>query len=180
MKNNGGFFKTIEDKERGWMWNGYPVEILRGTEVQINDKKFNLTPGIQKMLVDSSYNTIKSIIDMKKVLFRDMLQKTECYNRIPTKQCQSGRDKYIKNNLDNDVRKLLNLDTKLKGREIEKTIIPSNIIDIYTRLEILLGLRLSGHTYTLSEASNLTDDLYKRGEIQNEQQYRTALNNFQS
>ena len=37
MKNNTGFFKTIEDQEHGWMWNGYPVEILGGTEVQIND-----------------------------------------------------------------------------------------------------------------------------------------------
>ena len=53
--------------------------------------------------------------------------------------------------------------------------IPSNIIDIYTRLEILLGLKLSGHMHTLVEASNLIDELYKRGEIENEQQYRNAL-----
>ena len=46
-------------------------------------------------------------------------------------------------------------------------IIPSNIIDIYTRFEILLGLKLSGQTDTLTEASNLIDELYKRGEIQN-------------
>ena len=44
-----------------------------------------------------------------------------------------------------------------------KIIIPSNIIDIYTRLEVLLGLKLSGHTDTLTEASNLIDELYKRG-----------------
>ena len=36
-----------------------------------------------------------------------------------------------------------------------KIIIPSNIIDIYTRLEILLGLKSSGHTDTLTEPSNL-------------------------
>ena len=39
---------------------------------------------------------------------------------------------------------------------------PSIIIDIYNRLEILLGLKLSGHTDTLTEASNLIDELYKR------------------
>ena len=61
-----------------------------------------------------------------------------------------------------------------------KIIIPSNIIDIYTRLEILLGLKLSGHSDTLSEASFLMDELYKRGEIQNKQQYRNALNKFQT
>ena len=65
----------------------------------------------------------------------------------------------------------------LQGEGV-KIIIPSNIIDIYTRLEMLLGLSLSGHTDTLTEASNLIDEFYKRGEIQNEQQYRNAPNKF--
>ena len=56
--------------------------------------------------------------------------------------------------------------------------IPSKIIDKYCRLEILVVLQLSGHTDTLTEASNLFDDLYQKGEIQNEQQYRNALNKF--
>ena len=62
----------------------------------------------------------------------------------------------------------------LEGQGV-KIIIPSNIIDLYTRLEVLLGMKLSGHTDTLTEASNLIDQLYKRGEIQNKQQYRNAL-----
>ena len=65
----------------------------------------------------------------------------------------------------------------LQGEGV-KIIIPSNIIDIYTRLEILLGLKLSGHTDTLTEAGNLIDELFKRGEIHNKQQYRNALNMF--
>ena len=65
----------------------------------------------------------------------------------------------------------------LQGEGI-KNIIPSNIIDIYIRLEILLGLKLSGHTDTLTEASNLIDEFYKRCEIQNKQQYRNAPNKF--
>ena len=83
----------------------------------------------------------------------------------------SGRYKNTKNIL---------ITINLQGRGIEKIIIPSNIIDIYTRLEVLLGLKLSGHTDTLTEASNLFDELYKRGEIQNKQQYRNALNKFSS
>ena len=90
----------------------------------------------------------------------------------------TGRDRYIKYDLDNDVSRILNLDTKLKGGGIEKYNIPSKKIDIYTRLEILLGLKLSGPTDTLTEASNLIDELFKRGEIQNKQQYRNALNNI--
>ena len=59
-----------------------------------------------------------------------------------------------------------------------KIVIPSNIIDIYTRLEVLPRIKLSGHTDTLTEASNLTDKLYKTVETQNEQQCRDALDKF--
>ena len=65
----------------------------------------------------------------------------------------------------------------LQGEGV-KNIIPSNIIDIYTRLENLLGLKLSGHTDTLTEASNLIDEIYRIGEIQNGQQNRNALSKF--
>ena len=59
-----------------------------------------------------------------------------------------------------------------------KFIIPSNIIEFYTRLEILLGLKISVLSDTLTEASNLIDELYERGEIQNKPQYRSALSKF--
>ena len=63
----------------------------------------------------------------------------------------------------------------LKGHGIEKIIIPSNIINNYTRLEVLLGLKLSGHINTLTEASNLIDELYKRREIQNKNNIKMLL-----
>ena len=34
------------------------------------------------------------------------------------------------------------------------------------------------HGNTLTEASNIIDELYKRGEIQNKQQYRNAHDKF--
>ena len=132
-------FKTHEHPERGWMLNNYPIKMLRGTEVKINDKQYNITPGIQKVFTDTSYNTAKSMNDMEKLVFRDILQETDYYRRLPTKGRLSGRDRYFKNDLDKDLRRILNLDTKLKGMGNEKIVIPSNIIDIYTRLEILLG-----------------------------------------
>ena len=67
----------------------------------------------------------------------------------------------------------------LPGQGIGKIINPSNIFDIYTRLEILLGLKQSGHKDTLTEASALIDQLLKMGEIQKKQQYRSAPNEFQ-
>ena len=71
----------------------------------------------------------------------------------------------------------LDSDNDLQGEGVKITI-PSNIIDIYTRLEVLQGLKVSGHSDTLSKATNLKDELYKRGEIPNKQQYRNALNKF--
>ena len=61
-----------------------------------------------------------------------------------------------------------------KAKELKKNI-PSNIIVIYTRLEILLGLKLSCLTITFAEASNLIDEKQKELK-ENEQQYRNALN----
>ena len=74
--------------------------------------------------------------------------------------------------------KNLILGTKLKGRGSEKIIKASNIIDVYTRLEVLLGSKLNGHTNTLTEASTLIDQIYKRGETPNKLQYRNALSKF--
>ena len=58
-----------------------------------------------------------------------------------------------------------------------KFFISSNTIDSYTRLEVLLGFSLSGHTETLAEVSNLIDEKYRKGEIQNKKQYREAVDN---
>ena len=155
--------------------NNFSIGTPGGTELEISGNKCDITPGLQKVFTDTKYETAKSMSDTEKVVFRDILSKTNYYNRKPTKRRMSGRDRYIKNDLDNDLRRILYLDKTLQGRGVEKTILPSNIIDIYTRLEVLLGQKLSRHSDTLTEASNLIDELYKRGEIQNKQQYRNAL-----
>ena len=67
----------------------------------------------------------------------------------------------------------------LEGQEV-KVFVPSNSFYIFTRLEILLGVKLSGHTDTLTLHSNLIEDLYKRGEISNEQQHLNALYKFRN
>ena len=56
-----------------------------------------------------------------------------------------------------------------------KTLIPSNIIHLYTTSEVPQGLKLSSHSDTLAKASNLLDEFYQTGEIENEQKYRNAL-----
>ena len=180
MTDNAGFFKTHHDKQRGWMLNNIPIKSPGGTKILVDENEYDLTKGIRNALTKKTYKSVKSLNDNEKVVLRDFLSKTGYYSRKPTKGKPSGLDNYIKNELDDDVRKILDLDIKLKGKGVEKIIIPNNIFDIYTRLEVLLGLKLSGHTDTLTEASNLIDEFYKRGEIQNKQQYRNALNKFQT
>ena len=75
MKDNTGFFKSSHGRQRGWMINNYPIEMVGGTKVKINNNEYNITSGLQKVLTDKSYDTANSMNDMEKVIFRDILQK---------------------------------------------------------------------------------------------------------
>ena len=126
--------------------------------------------------------------DESKLNFFKILKNVEFCNNIPKIGLKSARMKDALFNLPKAIAKIRSpplpavdkiedASTDLQGKVV-KFIIPSEIIDIYTKLDILLGLKLSGHSNTLTEASNLIDELYKRGEIQNKQKYRNALNKF--
>ena len=66
-------------------------------------------------------------------------------------------------------------DLEAKGVKI---IISSNIIDIYTRLEISLGLKLLGHTDNLTESSNLIGELFKEVKFKTNNNIENLLTNF--
>ena len=102
-------------------------------------------------------------------MFNNFLESLDFKNYKPVRgESKSGRYKQSKTNFKKH---------NMEGQGV-KIIIPSNIVDIYSRLEVLLGLKLSGQSDTLTEASNFIDELYKRGEIQNKHQYRNALDKF--
>ena len=162
---------------------GVPIQISEGDTMKINETIYELTPEIYKALTYKTYrgNNMKDendILMMYNIIRdlgyngigdRDSKRKTFFLKKLPklVEDIQNKTFEEINDDSDSD----------LQGQGV-KIIIPSNIIDIYTRLEILLGLKLSGHTDTLTEASNLIDELYKRGEIQNKHQYRNALAKF--
>ena len=66
-------------------------------------------------------------------------------------------------------------ESESESKRTKTFFIPSDSYAIWTRSQNLLGLKLSGHTDTLKEASQLNDELYKRGEIETEQQHHTAI-----
>ena len=147
------------------MWNGYPNKMLRGTEVEINDKKIKITSNLRKFFTQTSNIPLKKLNEQEWEIYKKFLETLDFANYKPKSgESKFGRYKYS--------------ETNLKGRGIEKFIIPSNVIDIYARLELLPGLKLSDNTDNLTEASNSIDELYKRSEFQIEQPYRNARNKF--
>ena len=165
-----GFFKIEEDENGRRLWNGIPVEISGDSRIEMKGKDFNITPNLQNVFTDTTGKTLQKL-DKTEITTYKQLLKTLNYENYKPKfgENKSGRYKNTKNIL---------IPNNFQGRGIEKIIIPSNTIDIYTRLEVLLGLKLSGHSNTLTEASALIDQLYKLGEIQNKHQYKNALNKF--
>ena len=156
---------------------GVPTYTLGGDKLIIRNNDYELTPEIYKALSFTGYtgntmkiekdiwllNNIKNDLGYRGVGDKDSRRKTFLTITLPT--------------LVNDIQNKTFEEIDLEGQGV-KIIIPSNIIDIYTRLEILLGPKIGGHTDTLTEASNLIDEIYKRGEIQSKQQYQKDLNNF--
>ena len=67
------------------MMSNTPIKSSGGTEVEIKDKKYKITKGIQNVLTNKTYNSAKSLNDNEKVVFRAFLQNTGYYNRKPTK-----------------------------------------------------------------------------------------------
>ena len=156
---------------------GTPLKFLGGDRIQVYDNIYEFTPQIHKALSKSSYTgkSMKNESD-KRNLYNFLTDIG--YNGLGDER--TNQKKFFTNLIKNYRNLKKEEPDILKGKGIEKIIIPSNIIDIYTRLEVLLGLKLSGPTDTLTEASNLFDELYKLSEIQNKQQYQNALNKFQT
>ena len=183
MKTSKNFFKLTEDSGKVY-WNGEYIEPLGDNRIRIKDREYDISPDIQAYFTNTKLNT-NFLDNFEKETVFEILKDVGFYDKIPKIGFKAARMKDALYNLPNEIDKIRNPplpaieneSDDLQGEGV-KIIIPSNIIDIYTRLEILLGLKLSGHTDTLTEASNLIDELYKLGEIQNKQQYQNALDKF--
>ena len=141
---------------------GVTIYTLGGDNLRIRHTDYELTPEIYKALFYTGYtgktmNNENDILMMNNIINdlgytgdgdRDSKRKTFSTKILPklVEQFQNITFDEITNDSDD-----------LQGKGV-KIIIPSNIIDIYSRLEVILGLNLSGHTNTLSEASNLIDE----------------------
>ena len=150
----------IKSPLSGATFLGVPVYTLGG-----DNNTYDMTPEIHKAL-SSTYYTGKTTKNENDVLMSNNNIRDLCY--IGRGDRQSDRKIFFPQNLSklneeiqNNAFDEITDDSDDLQREGVKIIKPSTIIDIYTRLETLLGLKLSGHTDTITEASNLIDEIYK-------------------
>ena len=73
MKDNTGFFKTRHDPKHGWLLNNHPNKVLRGTEVEFNNIKYNITPGNQKVFTETS-NILLKKNDKDREIYENILK----------------------------------------------------------------------------------------------------------
>ena len=186
MKKSKNFFKLEQRDGDNVFWNDVLINPLGENRISISGKEYEVTPDIQAYFAILKLTT--EILDnIEKETVFEIHKSVGFYDNITRVGIKAAKMRDALYNLPNVIDKIRNpslptienieSSSDLEGQGV-KVIIPSNIIDIYTRLEILLGLKLSGHTDTLTEASALIDQLYKLSEFQNKQQYRNALNKF--
>ena len=180
MKKSKIFFKLEQDANKV-LWNKFPIKALGENRISINEKEYDINPNIQNYFTDTRLTT-QHMDNEDKLTIYNIPKNIGFYSMKHIKGLNSTRYKDAKYNLLKEIDKIRNPplpqieneSDNIQGEGV-KIIIPSNIIDIYTRLEILLGLKLSGHTDTLTEASILIDQLYKLGEIQNKRNIEMLL-----
>ena len=164
MKRSKNFFISGEKDNGDVFWTVVFIQPLGEKRFSTKNQEFAITPVIQAYFTKTKVTTNLSNNVDKTTVF-DIFEKVGFYDNIPEKVLKSAR---MKDALFNRPKKLAKIRNPLipqivneevfhdlEGEGNEKVIIPFNIVDIYTRLESLLGWKLSRHSSTLEEASNL-------------------------
>ena len=164
----------MQEKPNGEVfWNKILVKPLGENKINIKDEEYDIIPLIQTYFTNT-ISTTKTLNDEDKSTVDDILKTTGFYSMRHKLGLKSARMQNVSYILPKAITKIRNPtipaieNVSDDSQEEVKMVILLNIFDIYTKLEALVGLKLSGHTTALTEASNLIEELYKRGEIHNE------------
>ena len=112
MKNKIGFFNIEENDNGDIIWNGFLVEKVGGNKLKINEKIYDITPGFQKVLTDTSNIPMTKINYNDREVFTNILESLDVdkYKAIRG-ESESGRYKHSTTNFKKRT---------LKGQGIEK------------------------------------------------------------
>ena len=97
MKNNTGFF-NIEERDNGdKIQNGFPVEKMGGDKLKIQEKIYNITPGIQKVLTDTSNIPLNKLNDKDRENFNKTVENLD-FENYKAVRCESKSGRYKQSN----------------------------------------------------------------------------------
>ena len=192
MANSNNKFKIVKDNRGRVMINDGFLNVMGGNDVKFGENIYELTPEIQKALTETSYNFDKR--SDKDIISFNRIQCEINYN--PNDDRKSKRRDYLRDKLQSRVQTILNppkasiasresdeyesLESDIEGNVTKIIVIPEKSDEIWTRLQVPLGLKLAGHTDFLIEASQLLDALFKKGVTETEQPYRNAIDKTKS
>ena len=135
---------------------GVPLNTLGNDRIQITENVYDLSPEIYKALFYTGYTGITMKNENDILMMNDIIRDLG-YTGVRDRESKR-KVFFTDTKLVEDIQNKTFDEMDLEGQGV-KIVIPSKLIDIYTRLEILVGLKISGHTDTLTEASNLIDEL---------------------
>ena len=140
MKGSKNFFK-LEQNGNEVFWNKTPIKALGENRISIKNQEYDIKLNIQAYFTNTKLTT-KNMDDEDKLTIYDILKNTGFYSMKHTKGLNSTRHKDAFYNLPKAIDKIRNpplpsienveSSSDLEGQGV-KIIIPSNIIDIYTR-----------------------------------------------
>ena len=80
MKIKKVFFNIEEKDISDIIWNRFPVEKMGGNKLKFNEKIYDRTPGIQKVLTDTSNIPMKKLNDKDREIFHNILKSLDSGN----------------------------------------------------------------------------------------------------
>ena len=165
LMNSKNSLKITQDELGRANILGVPIQISGADTIKIDENIYELTPEIYRVLSDTGY-TGKTMKNESDILMMNNIMRDLGYTGDVDKPSRRKTfltitfPKLVEEIQNKTFEEITDDSDDLQGEGV-KIIIPSNVIDIYTRLEVLLGLKLSGHTDTLTKASALINELYK-------------------
>ena len=160
MANSNNKFKIVKDNRGRVMINDVFLNVMGGNDVKFGENIYELTPQFQKALTETSYNFDE--MSDKDIISFNRIQCEINYN--PNDDRKSKRRDYLRDKLQSRVQTILNppkasiasresdeyesLESDIEGNVTKINVIPEKSDEIWTTLQVPLGLKLAGHTDT--------------------------------
>ena len=150
VKQSKNFFKLEGRPDGRVYWISVRIKPVRENTIDIIGREYDVTPSIQHYFRKTG-STTKSLNNKEKETVYNIPKDVGFYNTRHRIGLKAARMKDALYDLPKEIAKirnptLLSIENVADSDDLQgegvKIIIPSNLIDIYTRLEVLLGLKL--------------------------------------